>query len=143
MTRRSYRYRHLTTLAETSAAGTVYFCHYVCWQGRCRERFLADHAPGVLGALRDGTVVMVTLSTAMNYYAECLAFEVIEVLMTPRAEAGNRVVLDFDFQRADRLVARGTQTVRYLRRSAGGTLPAEIPAELLRALGRFDSDEPV
>jgi enediyne core biosynthesis thioesterase len=134
---RRYRHRHVVTFDETNLVGNVYFAHYVHWQGHCRERFLADHAPGVLKALTTGDLALVTVSCAMSYYAECFALDEIEVAMTLRSASGNRIVMDFDFRRGDQLTAQGTQTVACMRRADGRVAPAEIPADLARALHAF------
>lgn len=137
MTRRAYQHRHVATLDETNMVGNVYFAHYLRWQGHCREHFLAEHAPGVLAALQAQQLAMVTVSCSMDYYAECFAFDAIEISMALRASTGNRIVMDFDFQRGTQLVARGTQTVACMRRFESGVMPTEIPGELVRALRRF------
>lgn len=131
---RSYVYRHVVTLDETNVVGNVYFAHFLHWQGHCREHFLAEHAPGVLAAVHAGGLAMVTVSCSMEYYAECFAFNDIEVAMTLRASAGNRIVMDFEFRRGTQLTARGTQTVACMRRVDTGTVPTDIPAELARAI---------
>jgi enediyne biosynthesis thioesterase len=134
---RPYRYQHLVTLDETNLIGNVYFAHYVFWQGHCRERFLAEHAPGVLAELQSGGLAIVTVSCSMDYYAECFAFNEIEVAMTLRATTGNRIEMDFEFRRGNQLTARGRQTVACMRRADSGAVPAEVPAELSRALQAF------
>lgn len=134
---RSYRHRHVVTLDETNLVGNVYFAHYLHWQGHCREMFLAEHAPGVLRALQDGELAMVTVSCAMDYYTECFAFDEIDIAMTLHAASGNRITMDFDFCRGSSLTARGNQTVACMRRGNGAVQPAEIPAELAKALEVF------
>ena len=131
---RPYLYRHAVMLDETNAMGNVYFAHFLHWQGHCREHFVAEHAPGVLAAIQAGGFVMVTVSCSMHYYAECFAFNDIEVGMTLRATTGNRIVMEFEFRRGTQLVARGTQTVACMRRVDAGTVPTEIPAELTKAM---------
>lgn len=140
MTRRAYRLRHRVTFDETNLVGNVYFAHYLHWQGHCREGFLADHAPGVLAALRAGELAMATVSCEMEYYAECFALDEIDIAMTLRARHGNRLVMDFDFRRAGQRVARGSQTVTCLRRTGNGVEPADVPAELSLALTAFEED---
>lgn len=134
---RAYRYSHIVTLDETNMVGNVYFAHYLHWQGHCRERFLADYAPGVLNALRSGELALVTLSCHVDYYAECFALDKVEVLMK-LVECGlNRIEMSFDFRRDGRQVARGDQTVACLVRTEGGLVPAELPGELASALAGF------
>ncbi|MGH3451825.1 MAG: acyl-CoA thioesterase [Haloechinothrix sp.] len=134
---RSYLYRHVVTLDETNLVGNVYFAHYLHWQGHCRERFLADHAPGVLTAVTAGDLILVTVSCAMNFYAECFALDEIEIAMSLRSANGNRIVMDFDFRCRHQLAAQGTQTVACMRRTGDGTTPVEIPADLATALRAF------
>ena len=51
---RVYEYRHIVGFEETNLVGNVYFVNHLRWQGRCRELFLRDHAPGVLAELDRG-----------------------------------------------------------------------------------------
>jgi enediyne biosynthesis thioesterase len=134
---RTYRYWHVVTLDETNVVGNVYFAHYLHWQGHCRERFLAEHAPSVLKAVQEGELAMATVSCAMDYYAECFALDEIEVVMTLRTTSGNRITMDFEFLRAGVLAARGSQAVACLARTAAGTEPVSIPAELSGALRSY------
>jgi enediyne core biosynthesis thioesterase len=134
---RAYSYRHVVTLDETNLVGNVYFAHYLHWQGRCRELFLADHAPGVLKALQAGELALVTLSCHMDYYAECFALDKIEVLMTLAERGTHRVGMSFEFRRDGRQVARGDQTVACLSRTPAGLEPIELPEELASALAGF------
>jgi len=133
----SYRYHHLVTFDETNLVGNVYFAHFVHWQGHCRERFLADHAPSVLLALRDGEIALVTVSCQMDFYAECFALEEVEVVMTLAALGGHRLAMDFDYLRTGQCVARGHQSVACMRHTADGKVPTEIPGELADALAAF------
>lgn len=132
-----YVHRHVVTLDETNLVGNVYFAHYLHWQGHCRERFLADHAPGIVHALQDASIALVTISCAMDYYAECFALDAVEVRMSLAAAGGNRVSMAFDFVKDEQLVARGKQTVACMARAGGRMLPSDLPAELVTALNAF------
>jgi enediyne biosynthesis thioesterase len=134
---RAYRYRHVVTLDETNVVGNVYFARYLHWQGHCRERFLADHAPGVVARLRAGTLTLATVSCAMEYYRECFALDEIEVAMTLGTRGGHRIGMDFVFSRGAEQVARGSQTVVCLRRTQDGVAPVDIPTELAAALDEY------
>lgn len=134
---RAYHYQHLVTLDETNLVGNVYFAHYLHWQGHCRERFLAEHAPGVLKMLGTGELGLVTLSCSMDYYAECFALEVIDIEMTLRSRAGSRIGMDFDFRRGEHLIAQGSQAVACVRRAGDEVRPTELPEELRWALQAF------
>ena len=134
---RTYRHHHVVTLDETNVVGNVYFAHYLHWQGHCRERFLADYAPGVLKAVQAGELALVTLSCHMDYYAECFALDEVEILMTLVERGTHRIGMSFEFRRGGRQVARGDQTVACLARTEDGLMPAELPAELATALAGF------
>lgn len=135
--RSHYVHRHIVTLDETNLVGNVYFAHFVRWQGHCREHFLADHAPGVLRELAEGSLAMVTVSCRMDYFVECFALDEIQVTMGLSGTGGNRVTMDFEFLRNGVLVARGGQTVACLRRTAEGAEPVELPGELAAALAAY------
>lgn len=132
-----YAHRHRVMLDETNLVGNVYFAHYLHWQGHCRESFLADHAPGVLAALSNG-FVLVTLDCGVQFYAEGQAFDHVEVRMSLDRITGHRIAMCFDYLRTDgdqaELLARGRQTVAYMRRGRCGLEPAPLPDELRRAL---------
>ncbi len=134
---RSFDYRHIVTLDETNVVGNVYFAHFLHWQGHCRELFLFKNAPGVLLAIQGGELAIITVSCSMNYYAECFALDTIDVAMTLRMTAGNRLAMDFEFTRDAELAARGSQTVACMRRTDSGVVPIEIPRELSSALAAF------
>jgi enediyne biosynthesis thioesterase len=137
---RGYVYRHLVMLEETNLVGNVYFVHYLRWQGHCRERFLADHAPGVLAALGNG-FTMVTTGCSCEYLDELTAHDQVELRMTLRDLDGGRIGMDFEYflvnTEMPRLVARGGQTVACMVRDPAGLRPAVLPDELCSALTRY------
>ncbi|KOV86329.1 thioesterase family protein [Nocardia sp. NRRL S-836] len=135
---RLYTYRHVVTFDETNVVGNVYFAHYVRWQGHCRELFLAERAPGVVRAVRAGTLALVTASCHMDYHSECFALDVIDVEMSLRQRTGNRIGMDFVFRRDAREVASGSQVVACLRVVDGNAVPVPIPAELSDALDSYE-----
>src|SRR3954451_327867 len=109
---RTYEYRHVVTFEETNLVGNVYFTRYLSWQGRGRELFLREHAPGVLDELaRD--LRLVTTRVSCDYFAELFAFDDVVVRMTLRAVSQTRVAMSFEYVRRhpnrDELVARGEQ----------------------------------
>jgi enediyne core biosynthesis thioesterase len=140
---REYRHRHRVTFDETNLVGNVYFAHYLHWQGHCRELFLADHAPGALAALHTGELALVTVSCAMNFYAECFAFDVIDVRMRLRDQGGSRITMEFDFAREQTTIATGSQTVACMRRLDGRMEPVHPPADLRAALDSYAHGSPV
>jgi enediyne core biosynthesis thioesterase len=133
----SFDHRHEVTLEETNLVGNVYFAHYLRWQGHCRERFLAERAPGVAKAL-GADLTMVTLKCSCDYYTELFAMDTVEVRMSLAGRHDNQVEMAFEYYRlgsgAAELVARGRQTIACMRRGPAGLEPAEIPTELDDAL---------
>lgn len=137
MTTPVYVHKHIVTFDETNLVGNVYFAHYLHWQGHCRELFLAEQVPDLVKALQDGSFTMVTVSCAMDYYAECFALDVVEIRMSLRASGGNRMTMNFDFRRGEELVAKGHQTVACLTPLEGRMVPTDVPAEIIVAIERY------
>ncbi|HEX4701169.1 MAG TPA: acyl-CoA thioesterase [Pseudonocardiaceae bacterium] len=134
---RDYVYSHLVTLDETNLVGNVYFAHYVRWQGHCRERFLADNAPGVLAGL-DGGLTIVTTDCSCDYLDQLTANDKVELRMTLCDIDGGRIGMDFAYFRVNgdlpRLVARGRQSVACMTRGPTGLTATTLPEELRSAL---------
>jgi enediyne biosynthesis thioesterase len=137
---KTYDYRHVITLEETNLVGNVYFTNYLRWQGHCRELFLIEHAPGVLRALRTD-LALVTVSCQCDFFDELYAAETVELRMTLGGTDGNRVTMAFDYYRAHdgvhQLVARGSQTIACMTRTAAGIEPVPVPDELCGALAPY------
>ncbi len=134
---RVYEYQHTIGFEETNLVGNVYYVNHLRWQGRCRELFLRDHAPGVLDELAGG-LALATIRCSCDYLAELRAFDKIAVRMRLASQVQNRISLDFQYWRltaeGEQLVARGQQEVACMRREAGQTVPAPLPEELREAL---------
>lgn len=136
---KTYGYRHLVTFEETNLVGNVYFTNYLRWQGHCRERFLAEHAPGVVAEL-SGDLALVTVSCHCDYYAELFALDTVDVRMGLAGVEAGRVSMSFAYYRLGQLpelVARGSQTIGCVRRTSVGAEPVAVPAELLEALAPY------
>jgi enediyne biosynthesis thioesterase len=132
--------QHLVTFADTNLVGNVYFVNYLSWQGECRERFLAEHAPGVLAQLA-GDLALVTVSCTCSFLSELYAMDLVAVRMSLRDIQGSQIAMEFDYYRVNRgpaeLVARGEQVVACMTRRGGELFPAPVPAELEQALARY------
>lgn len=141
----SYDYRHLITLEETNLVGNVYFTHYLRWQGHCRERFLAERAPGVLRALNDD-LALVTVTCRCDFFTELYALDSVEIQMGLASNDGNRIEMSFEYYRVTtampQLVARGAQTIACMRRRPWGLEPIPVPDELRHALVPYREHEP-
>jgi enediyne core biosynthesis thioesterase len=132
-----YEYQHLVTLADTNLVGNVYFTNYLAWQGTCRERFLAQHAPSIVGRLTQD-LALVTVSCSCEFFSELYAMDQISIRMALAGVVANRVTMTFDYYRLNQdpaqLVARGTQTIACMTRQASQLMPIDIPDELASAL---------
>jgi enediyne core biosynthesis thioesterase len=141
--RRSYEYRHVVGLEETNLVGNVYYVNHLRWQGRCRELFLRDHAPEVLGRLASG-LVLVTTRCSCEYLAELSAFDEVAVRMHLGELAQNRMTLRFDYYRlretGEALVARGEQQIACFEREGERMAPAPFPTALREALRPYQDD---
>ena len=127
-----YEHRHRVTLEDTNLVGNVYFTRYLAWQGRCRDGFLAEHAPD-LGA---GPLALVTTQCSCDYLAEAAAGDEVSVRMRTVRLARTLVTLAFEHRRGGTLLARGEQRLACVRRERGETVPAPLPEALVRALER-------
>jgi enediyne biosynthesis thioesterase len=140
MSTRFYEYRHTVGFAETNLVGNVYYTNHLSWQGRCREMFLRDHAPDVIGELSHG-LALATVRCACEYLAELAAFDEIIVRMRLADLVQNRITLAFEYWRVksgqEELVARGEQQVAAMRREGGRLVPTVVPASLKEALAAY------
>jgi len=137
---RSYEFRHVVSFEETNLVGNVYYVNHIRWQGRCRELFLRDHAPGVL-ALLEGELSLATTHCSCDFTDELRAFDEVAVRMRLESQVQNRLRLDFEYWKLadgrETLVARGKQELVCLRRAGDGYEPAPIPRELSDALAPY------
>ncbi|MBI1852274.1 MAG: acyl-CoA thioesterase [Planctomycetes bacterium] len=130
---RAYEYRHVIAFEETNLLGNVYYVNLIRWQGRCRELFLRDHAPEVLGEMSRG-LILVTTRCSCDFLAELRPFDEVIVRMRLGELAQNRLTLAFDFARGEEIVARGEQVVASMRRDGDRLVPTPMPESLREAL---------
>lgn len=132
-----YEYRHVVGFEETSMAGNVHYVNYLRWQGRCREMFLQDHAPGVLEQIRDD-LKLFTLTVRCEYFGDALVFDEVSVRMRLEELTRTQIAFAFDYVRLrggeERLIAKGRQRVACMRGPNRHTEPAEVPESLRVAL---------
>lgn len=138
-----FEIRHRVGFEETNLVGNVYYVNYLRWQGRCREMFLAEHAPGVLGELSHG-LALATVHCSCDYLAELSAFDEVAVRMRLEHVRQNRIRFGFEYWRlgegGEVLVARGAQEVAAMRRQDDGRLvPTPLPRELREALRPYEA----
>lgn len=135
-----FDFAHLVTFADTNLVGNVYFVNYLAWQGECRERFLAEHAPGLVARLAED-LALATVSCSCEYFSELYALDVVSVRMSLRSIDFNRITMDFAYYRINagpaQLVARGAQTVACMVRQGDELVRIAVPPELRQALERY------
>ena len=137
---RVYEYRHIVSFEETSLVGNVYFVNHLRWQGRCRELFIRDHAPGVLVELRR-RLAFVTIHVSCDYFEELHALDEVMIRMHLASQTQNRLMLTFDYYRMhhgrEQFVAHGEQQIACMRQDGPSLVPAPFPEELRDALLPF------
>ena len=134
---RAYEFRHVAGFEETNLVGNIYYVNHLRWQGRCREMFLRDHAPGVLKQL-EADLALATVRCSCEYLEELRAFDEVIVRMRLASQVHHRIALDFEYWRVtgegEQLVARGQQEIACMRRDGPKTVPTPVPDELREAL---------
>jgi enediyne core biosynthesis thioesterase len=135
-----YEYRHLVSFEETNVVGNVYYTNHLSWQGRCRELFLRDKAPDVIGAL-DGGLSFATVKCSCEYFAELSVFDEVLVRMSLTELVQNRISLAFEYWRrtsaGEELVARGEQQIACMKRDGAKLAAAPVPTSLRNALAAY------
>src|ERR1700722_5488376 len=135
-----YEYRHVVGFEETNLVGNVYYVNYVRWQGRCREMFLLEHAPGVLDDLRRD-LKLFTIKSECEYLAEITAFDELSIRMRLEELTQTQIGFAFDYVRVsgaeEVLIARGRQRVACMRDAGGGSSPVRVPESLRLALAPY------
>ncbi len=132
-----YEYRHVVGFEETNLVGNVYYVNYLRWQGRCREMFLMEHAPGVLDELRDD-LKLFTIKSECEYLLEVTAFDELVIRMRLEELTQTQIGFAFDYVRTrdgvEELVARGRQRIACMRGADGTAAPVRVPEQLRHAL---------
>ena len=126
---RYYEYQHIVGFQETNLIGNVYYVHYLSWQGRCREMFLQDNAPGVLEDIASG-LKLATVRVSCEYEEELLAFDRIAVRMSLATLKPSGMTLRFTYVKLgdtrETIVARGEMEIACLRETAAVPVPEEL-----------------
>src|ERR687887_1346735 len=107
-----YESRHVVGFEETNLVGNVYYVNYLKWQGRCREMFLKEKAPGVLREMQDD-LKLFTLKAECEFFSEITAFDELSVRMRLEELTQTQIQFTFDYVKLgedyEQLVARGRQ----------------------------------
>ncbi|MET8232748.1 acyl-CoA thioesterase [Micromonospora sp. NPDC005298] len=140
MRKQYYEYRHVVDFEETNLVGNVYPVNYVRWQGRCREMFLLEHAPGVLDEL-NGDLELCTVESEDEQLGEISAFDEVSIRMRLEHLSPTQIGFAFDLVRVggsgEELVARSRQRVACMRDTDGAATPARVPPQLGSALKAY------
>lgn len=135
---KTYEYHHTVGFQETNLIGNVYYVHYLSWQGRCREMFLHDNAPGVLEDIANG-LKLATVRVACEYEEELFPFDHVIVRMSLGVLKPSGLTLHFTYVRLkddrETLIARGEMEIACLR----GNDLAPVPEELKEALRPYQA----
>jgi enediyne core biosynthesis thioesterase len=135
-----YEVRHIVGFEDTNLVGNVYYVNYLRWQGRCREMFLKEKAPGVLAEMW-ADLKLFTLKVECEFFVEITAFDEVSVRMYLEELTQTQVQFSFDYVRIsgelETLVARGRQRVACMRGPNTDTVPARVPEELRAALAPY------
>ncbi|RKT87219.1 enediyne biosynthesis thioesterase [Saccharopolyspora antimicrobica] len=135
-----YEIRHTIGFEETNLVGNVYYVNYLRWQGRCREMFLREKAPGVLAELQDD-LKLFTIMVDCEFYAEITAFDELSVRMRLEELTQTQIQFGFDYVHlkdgVEFLVAKGRQRVACMRGPNADTVPSRVPDELVAALAPY------
>lgn len=137
---KTYEYHHVVGFEETNLLGNVYFVNHLRWQGRCRELFLREHAPGMLDEIGRG-LRLATVRVSCEMDEEILPFDHVVVRMSLAALKPSALSLRFLYFRlidgTETLVARGEQEIACMRGNGRDAAPAPVPEELREALREF------
>ena len=138
---RVHEYVHVVSFEDTSLFGTVYFAHHLRWQGQCRESFLREHAPDVLGLFEAG-LRLVTVRCSCEYLAELHVFDEVAIRLSLGGIVQNRIRLCFEYCRGreagSEVVARGEQEIACMWLVGDRLEAVPVPATLRDALQSFE-----
>jgi enediyne biosynthesis thioesterase len=136
-----YELRHVVGFEETNLLGNVYYVHHLRWQGRCREMFLREHAPGILEAIRGG-LRLATVRCSCEYEEDLNAFDELSIRMFLATLGPSSLTLRFDYVRLEHgretRVASGEQVIACIRGSGANAAAVPIPDELRDALRPYE-----
>jgi enediyne biosynthesis thioesterase len=140
-----YELRHTVGFEETNLVGNVYYVNYLRWQGRCRELFLRERAPGVLAELDRG-LNLFTTKVDCEFFAEITAFDDLSIRLRLTDLTQTRFELGFDYVHLldgwENLIARGSQRIVCTRGGGRNPAPTRVPDELREALLPYGTKRP-
>jgi enediyne biosynthesis thioesterase len=137
-----FEIKHVVGFEETNLAGNVYYVNYLRWQGRCREMFLQQKAPGVLADLRTD-LKLFTVNVECEFLGEITAFDELSIRMRLAELTQTQIRFDFEYVKIldgqEVHVARGNQRIVCMRGPNTKTVPTRVPKELREALSHYST----
>lgn len=135
-----FEYRLQVSFEDTNVVGNVYFANYFVWQGRCREAFLAQHAPRVLVDFKNGHG-MITKDSSCKFLSESFAFDNIVIQMKLGRLSRTLITMEFEYFREEdnkrTLVAKGKQSAFWASPDSGISV---LPSYLYDTIVQFSND---
>lgn len=136
-----YEYKIIVGFEETNLTGNVYFANHIRWQGKCREMFIKEKSPGILTAIENGSLALITLKCSCEYFDEIKAFDEVTIKMRLEGITGHRISMSFEYTirklNQSVVAARGMQEIGCMSRFDQTLKPIQPPQELIDALNFY------
>lgn len=136
--KKQFEYAHIVGFEETNVMGNVYFAHFLSWQGKCREMFIKEKAPGLLALIENGELSLVTINCSCEFFSELKAFDEVIVAMQLVSVTHNRIKMSFTYIKKTgdvlKTVAKGGHEVGCFFRDGANLTTVSVPGMLQDAL---------
>jgi enediyne polyketide synthase len=136
-----------TTLEEANLVGNIYFANYYLWQGRTRDHYFQELAPGLYRGTGEGGELR-CLHSKVEHLREAMPFDRIGVRMSLEAVYERGARLQFDYFRVApdggrEKLATGRQAAGwFVPAAADGWKLAPLPPAFAEALAEAAAREP-
>jgi enediyne biosynthesis thioesterase len=130
--------------------GRIEMLDLIRWQGKCRERFLSEHAPETLQSVAAGSLVLHTSQVGLRLHCDAPAAATDSMRMEMQLShlKGGRLTMVFSYfivssgnSEHQLLIATGTQSLCCKRMTQSGVAPAVFPVDMLCRLLSFAESE--
>ncbi|MDX1929842.1 MAG: hypothetical protein SFV81_25165 [Pirellulaceae bacterium] len=119
----------------------------VAWQGKCRELFLAEHAPKSLAAVAHRQLAWQTTSASLDIYKHVTELDSVRIEMRLVALKCGQMSVRFDYYSVNVCeefrFATGFQTMSSKRYQSTGIVPCPLPSDILSALRKFTDSKAI
>lgn len=138
---KKFEYTHIVGFEDTNLVGNVYFSNFLKWQGRCREFFLKENCPEILGLINSNDLALITIHCSCDYIGELKAFDEVRIAMRLIEVKSNRVKIGFEYFRivnaSELLVATGVHEIGCFKRKGDGLEVIPVPASMIDSLEEY------